>query len=630
MFALKWISFGVIATVLSSPRPAAVDSTTAPQTRPDLVRVFPDEPGFMADVSADGRLAVVFTEPYGRGTDQRPSRIEIRNLLTHERVTLSGGVSNAGTPGQPAAAFSPDGKLVAYTWLDPKLTDTGMLQVIGVEAGAQPRTLIPADPSDIGIIPHAWSPDGTRILVLVHGASVTMGQDPTSLAWVSVADGRMRTIKTLEPWRDGGSALPRLSRDGRSIAYSAVARQGSLDRAIYVMDAESGAERLVAPMTGSSASPVWSPDGSQVVFVNRQPGSLTSDLCAVDVNRAARAVRLETAFPGYPVAITNNGTLYWMELDFGFTGVVVETGRPGARVLDEFSGYGVTWLRDDTVAFVREASYVVTRRLGSRSQRAYPHESLSVLGLRVALESGFAVLHIPASGDNGHPGGAFYQLDTSSGKFNRLFARDEPGKTRSSVSALSPDNRLLYLGVLTGTPSRWSSIVAVELASGRERRAIPLPEALPPVQGMAISPDGSSLALHAGDGRIFTVRTADGSVRELAGPSPGGGWSEVVCWSRDGRHVLFARRAAPMSPDWQLLRVPAAGGPAEPAGVSSSVVSKPGQLISLKMSPDDRQVALTVRRQPTFEVGALEGLVSRLRSTGAGPVREQPARSRKH
>jgi hypothetical protein len=56
------------------------------------VGVFSDEPAFTADVSADGRLAVVFAEPYGRGTNQRPARIEIRNLQTHERITLSGGV----------------------------------------------------------------------------------------------------------------------------------------------------------------------------------------------------------------------------------------------------------------------------------------------------------------------------------------------------------------------------------------------------------------------------------------------------------------------------------------------------------------------------------------------------------
>ena len=89
----------------------ATDATTIPLPgalwqAPDLVSVFTDEPAFTADVSADGRLAVVFMQPFGRGTNQNPARIEIRNLQTNERVTLSGGVSNVGTPGRPAAACS--------------------------------------------------------------------------------------------------------------------------------------------------------------------------------------------------------------------------------------------------------------------------------------------------------------------------------------------------------------------------------------------------------------------------------------------------------------------------------------------------------------------------------------------
>jgi hypothetical protein len=230
-----------------------------------LQHVFSDEAGFTADVSADGRLAVVFTQPYGQGTDQAPSRLQIRNLLTHRTTVLSGGPSPAGTPGRPAAVFSPDAQYVAYSWLDVRLTDTGMLQVVGVADGATPRTLIPADPSDIGIVPHGWSSDGKSILVLIHGPSDRFLSDPTSIAWVSVADGTIRTIKVLEPWRGGGGALPRVSPDGKWIAYAAVAREASADSYIYVMDADGHSERAVATLAGSNTSPAWTPDAAHVV-----------------------------------------------------------------------------------------------------------------------------------------------------------------------------------------------------------------------------------------------------------------------------------------------------------------------------------------------------------------------------
>lgn len=579
--------------------------------------VFPDEPAFTADISADGRLAAVFTEPYGRGTNQNPARIEIRNLQTSERIILAGGVSNVGTPGRPAAAFSPDARLLAYTWFDPQLQDTGMLQVIGVETGAQPRTLIPADPSDIGIIPHAWSPDGKRILVLIHGPSVSMNQDPTSLAWVTVADGRMQTIKTLEPWRDGGLALPRLSRDGRWIAYSAVKRQGSSERAIHVVDAESGAERRIAMVQGSSSSPVWSPDGSHVVFVNRQhsrDGSIISDLLALEVSSPeAPPVRLETAFSGAPITITTAGVLYWMHFDFGWRGLVLEPSTSGGTVLDQFSGHGVTWLPNNRLAFGRDGADIFVRTLQLRTERAYPRDALSALAPRVLGDGSAAIVYVPSFGDGGRPGGGFYQLDFATGAFTRLFSRDDAGRVRSSVSALSPDNRTLYLGVVTGSPSRWSAIVAAAVDSGLERRVMALPASIPPVQGIAVSPDGTTLALHTSDGGIFAFGIDDGSLREVVTSSPGGGWAEVVQWSRDGRYIYYGTRSDPTSTDWRLMRVRSSGGVAEPAGVDSSKLSRPGRLMRFELSADDAKVAVSVRMHQRFDVGAITGVASGFR-----------------
>ncbi len=583
------------------------------QAGPGRVPIFPDEPAFTADVSADGRLAALFTQPYGSGTNQSPARIEIRNLQTGERVTLAGGASNVGTPGRPAAAFSPDARSLAYTWFDPQLQGTGMLQVIGVESGAQPRTLIPADPSDIGIIPHGWSPDGKRILVLVHGPSVTMDRDPTSLAWVDVADGGLRTIKTLDPWRGGGGALPRLSPDGRWIAYSVAQRQDSSERAIYVVDAETGADRTIGRVQGSSRSPVWSPDGRHVIFVNQQRGSETSDLVALNINApGSPPVRLETPFTGAPIAITRTGSLYWMQFDFGWRGIVVQPSTTGGTVVDELPGHGVAWIGNGALAFGASGVNVIVRTLQSRMDRIYQRDVVSTLAPRVFADGSAAIVYIPSFGDGGQPGGGFYQLDFTTGGFKRLFSRDDKGRVRSSVSALSPDNRTLYLGVVTGSPSRWSAVVATALDSGLDRRVIALPASMPAVHGIAVSPDGRTLALHTNDGRIFTCDVDDGNVIEVVKPSPGGGWSEVVQWSRDGRHIIYGTRSDPTSTEWRLMRVRSSGGVAEPAGVGSSTLSRPGRLLRFEFSPDNEKVVVSVRNQSLFNVGGITGLASRL------------------
>lgn len=608
----------LLAAALLGTQPVlSTSQAVVPEVRTGRVTVFPDEPAFTADVSTDGRLAAVFTQPYGTGTNQSPARIEIRNLQNGERITLAGGVSNVGTPGRPAAAFSPDARSLAYTWFDPQLQGTGMLQVIQVESGAQPRTLIPADQSDIGIIPHGWSPDGKRILVLIHAASVSMNREPTSLAWVTVADGRLQTIKTLEPWRDGGSALPRLSRDGRWIAYSAAQREGSSERTIYVIDSESGADRGIDRVQGSSSSPVWSPDGSHLVFVNRQHGSVTSDLLALHITApGAPQVRVQAAFPGAPIAITNGGTLYWMQFDFGWRGVVVHPSTSGGNVVDEFSGLGVSWVQNNRLAFGQNGDRVIVRTLQSQIERVYPRDALSTLAPRVFRDGGAAVLYIPSSGDGGRSGGGFYKLDFTTGAFKRLFSRDDAERVRSSVSALSPDNRTLYLGVVTGSPTRWSAVVATDVDSGLERRVMTLPVSLPPVQGIAVSPNGKMLALHTNDGRIFISGTDDGNVREVVQSSPGGGWPEVIQWSRDGRHIIYGTRPDPTSTDWRLMRVRSSGGVAEPAGVDSSTLSRPGRLMRFDFSPDNEKVAVSVRNQPRFDVGAITRLASAFRREG--------------
>ena len=574
--------------------------TGGSQTQSGRVVILPHERAFTADVSADGRLAAIFTQPFGRGTPEAPARIEIRNLQTGERTTLAGGVSDAGTPGRPAAVLSPDARSLAYTWLDPQLKGTGLLQVIGVEKGAQPRTLIPADPSDIGIIPHAWSPDGRRILVLIHGPSASMDRDPTSLAWVNVADGTKRTIKTLEPWRDGAMASPRLSRNGRWIAYSAVVQQGSDERAIYVVDAENGAERPIAKAPGSSSSPVWSPDGAYVISVNRQHGSLTSDLLALDASAPAAApVLLEKGFSGAPVAVSTDGTLYSMEFDWGWRGLVLQLAAPGGTIVEQFSGHGVSWLQNDRLVFGRDGVDVVVRTLRSGVERGYSRGAVSGMGPRVFSDASAAVLYIPASG--GHTSG-FYRLDFASGTFTRLLSRMEGERVRSFVSALSPDDQTLFL--IATSKKTGATVTATAVGSGRERRVLELPASVPPVQGISVSPDGRSLALHASDGRIFTARVESGELREVVPSSPGGGWSEVLQWSRDGLHIIYGVRSSPTATDWRLMRVKAIGGAPEAIDVDSSVLSTPGRLLRFEFSPDGERVALSVRQEPRFEVSA--------------------------
>jgi hypothetical protein len=131
-----------------------------------------------------------------------------------------------------------------------------------------------------------------------------------------------------------------------------------------------------------------------------------------------------------------------------------------------------------------------------------------------------------------------------------------------------------------------------------------------PVLGMSLSPDGMTLAIHAVDGRIMTMRLDGGEYREVRGPSPGGGWRDVMRWSPDGRSIIFATRPAPTSSSWRLMQVAATGGQPEDYGVESSILPRQSQLTSIDLSPDRSRVAIGIRTRATFEVGVLEGVMS--------------------
>lgn len=569
--------------------------------------VFTAEPAFTADVSPDGRLAVVFTQPFGRGTKETPARVEIRDLTTRTTTVLQGGTSVAGTPGLPAAVFSPDGRQVVYSWLDEKLTDTGMLQVIGVGSGSVPRTLIPAEPSDIGIVPHGWSPDGKSILVLIHGPSDRITSDPTSIAWVSVADGALRVIKKLEPWQGGVDALPRLSPDGRWIAYAGVTQNGSPERQIHVMSADGQSDRIVSPIDGTSTFPVWTPDSSSVVFRNVQGDRSSLVAVSIAAGSAAGAPWQLGGFVAQPIRIDASGALFYRSFGGGTIGIIAERTPGGGRFVEEFSGYGATWV-ENTLAYIRADRELIVRSLDSGNERTYQYTFLPLFPPRVLRDRSAAVVYLFPGADGGRPGGSFYRVDFKSGTFARLFGKDTAEHSRSNLGVLSHDNRSLYLGVLAQGQQHWTKLVSVDLATGVEKALLSIPAPGLAVAGMALSPDGATLALHAVDGRIITTRLDGSDYREVQGPSAGGGWRDVMRWSPDGRLIIFATRLTPTSNSWRLLQVPPAGGKAEDYGLRSSVLPQEGQLTSIDTSPDNSRIALGLRTRPTFDVAVLDGI----------------------
>ena len=102
----------------------------------------------------------------------------------------------------------------------------------------------------------AWSPDGTRIALLLDGNLHTMaadGSDPRSIA----------------PGISGIYEPPAWSPDGTRLAFRGSARSWR-EVSLYVVDADGSNLTLISD--GAEGAPAWSPDGTRIAFV--QDGSL--------------------------------------------------------------------------------------------------------------------------------------------------------------------------------------------------------------------------------------------------------------------------------------------------------------------------------------------------------------------
>ncbi len=478
-------------------------------------------------------------------------------------------VSHAANESRPL--YSPDGTRLAFV-SDRAGSDD--LYVLDLASGAVTRVTF----GDGGESLDAWSPDG-RWLYFTSGDQDIGGM--TDVFRVPAAGGTPMAVVNRKNVPEYFAAP---SPDGRTIAIDAVARMGfsqwwrhghaHIDEAeVWLVTDAGGASapgaagaagarptytRLTEPGT-KNLWPMWTPDGSAVVFMSDRDGN--ENLWERPVGGGA--ARQLTRFTGGRVlwpSMSRDGRAVVFERDFSIWRMDLPDGQP-QKVAVELRGaaqgptvehvamtddFGDLALSPDgkKLAFVARgdvyatgakdggATERVTTTVGPESTPAWSPDSR-----RIAY----------TSRRDGVPQVFVYDFGT------REETRVSPADAPAATPAWSPDGkRIAYARdgkelVVVGADGRGERVVA---------RGLLWKEPFAGGRPLAFSPDGKWLAFLASDERRFTnvwVVPADGSAPGRPVSRLANGFANTLAWAPDGTALYFDTQQR--TEDGQIARV---------------------------------------------------------------------------
>lgn len=232
---------------------------------PDGSYVVPliEQPGaeFLPRLSQDGTLVAYVSIKQG------PHALHVVDLATGESRLI-----HRFEPGQQVIdlAWSPDGTRMALALeSDPATPDSeSHVFVLDVARGDIQRI------TDVGRDNSVdWSPDGSSILFTRSGSVAGEGGFVANDLYVISPDGTGERRLTT----DGLSMHGSWSSDGRRIVFESYEPSEGAQTDIYVMESDGSGRGRLTDDPGMDYYPVWSPDGSSILFVSRRSDGDPSD-----------------------------------------------------------------------------------------------------------------------------------------------------------------------------------------------------------------------------------------------------------------------------------------------------------------------------------------------------------------
>jgi Tol biopolymer transport system component len=485
---------------------------------------------------------------------------------------------------------SPDGKEVAYAWYNKdSFTD---LRLVGLD-GSNPRVLV-ADPEFQEAYPFDWSPDGKLVLAVSY-------KKPTGsrIALVSAVDGSVRVLKSFD---GGGPRRVRFSPDGRYIAFDIQQQPGSTKYDVLVLEVNGGRETAVVQHPANDVLFDWTPDGKRLLFASDRSGTMGAwwvTMAGGQAEGVPEVVKPDLGQDARPVGFTRDGSYYYHGRtnlsDVFITEIDLASGRvlaPPVLATQRFAGSnsGPVWSPDG-----RQLVYLSRRGPGTgwvaRAICIRDTERGEVREIPTKLEMVVNARWFPDGrsllSTAQVPGGGVgqFRIDIQTGEFEPV----DLVRSAGFGAAWSGDGKTMYYQQW-GT-GKTVSIVARDLATGREKAVHALAEPSVYISSATLSPDGRKVAVVVRDGEsgskvVKVVPVAGGDARDVlrGAQLP---WPASLAWTSDSESVLFVKQPNPGDPKTELWVIPAQGG--EPRKLDLAAPN----MRELVVHPDGRRIAFT-------------------------------------
>ncbi|MFL5650564.1 MAG: hypothetical protein ACJ777_04720 [Chloroflexota bacterium] len=191
-------------------------------------------------------------------------------------LVLDSGISPIGS-----ISWSPDSRYLAYM-VDQDGDGPAKMGFVIRAVDGSTRTVIDTLPG--GAWGPSWSPDGKRLAV---------GVDPGGYTDLYVVDRDGSNARKLNHIRtkEGGDSNVEWSPDGATIAFAGGDPERSMS--VYLVGLDGSPERLISGIDDAS-DPAFSPDGSRLAYVRRDPAGRGSEVVIAD-----SAGAFQKTLPGY-------------------------------------------------------------------------------------------------------------------------------------------------------------------------------------------------------------------------------------------------------------------------------------------------------------------------------------------